>query len=69
MRFRDLVRAIAAFSEDLGLSACPALELRSLEGYSDVVELVQRAAAESHIRTGRHISRNQSHSRCRSLSH
>lgn len=69
MRFRDHVRAIAVFNEDSGLSASPALELRFLEGYSDVVELVRRVADESHIRTGRHISRIQSRSRCRSVSH
>ena len=69
MRFRDLVRAIAAFNEGSDLSASPALELRSLKGYSDVVELVRRAADELHIHTGRHISRNQSRSRRRSLSH
>ena len=44
MRFRDLFGAIAVFSEDSDLSVFPALVLRSLEGYSNAVGLVRRAA-------------------------
>lgn len=46
MRFRDLVRAKATFSEHSDLSVSPALELRSLEGYLDAVGLFRRAANE-----------------------
>lgn len=46
MKSRDLVRAKATFSENSDLSVSPALELRSLEGYLDVVGLFRRVANE-----------------------
>lgn len=70
-RFPDFLIAscaLAAFNEDSKLSTSPALEPQLLEGYPDVAEIFRRAADESHIRTGRHISRNQTRSICRSLS-
>ncbi len=65
MRFR----AVATFNERLKLSTSPALEPQFLGGYPDAVETFRKAAGESHIRIGRHASKSQNRSRCRSLSH
>ena len=61
--------AVATFNERLKLLTSPALGLRFPGGYPDAVEIFQRAAGESHIRIGRHASKSQNRSRCRSLSH
>jgi hypothetical protein len=62
-------RAVAILNERSKLSTSPVLELQFPGGYPDVVEIFRRAAGESHIRIGRHASKSQNRSRCRSLSH